>query len=84
MAHNYIHYTTTTIHVLLYSSSVLLGRLAVPCSRCLLQVWWSTFPATLYQHYGIFCLPLGQPTGKYLLSKISKGGQGQHSVYLAS
>jgi hypothetical protein len=34
MAHTNIHHTTTTIHVLLYTSSVLLGRLAVPCSLC--------------------------------------------------
>ncbi len=34
------------------------------------------------EHWGLLLyLPLGQPAGKYLLSKISKSGQGQHSVY---
>ncbi len=34
------------------------------------------------QHYtGVSYLPPGQPAGKYLLSKISKRGQCQHSVY---
>jgi hypothetical protein len=32
---------------------------------------------------GVSYLPLGQPAGKYLLCKISNGGQGQHSMYLA-
>jgi hypothetical protein len=40
----------------------------------------SPAPAVHYISY----LPVGQPAGKYLLSKISKGGQGQHSMYLAS
>ncbi len=30
---------------------------------------------------GVSYLLLGNPAGKYLLSKISKSGQGQHSVY---
>jgi hypothetical protein len=42
---------------------------------------YCTFPAV--QHHlntGVFYLSVGLPAGKYLLSKISKGGQGQHSV----
>ncbi len=38
-AHTYIHHTSTTIHVLLYTSSILLGRLAVLHSLCLLQLY---------------------------------------------
>ncbi len=37
MAHAYIHHIATIIHVLLYTSSILLGRLAGLSSRCLLQ-----------------------------------------------
>ncbi len=37
MAHADIHHTATIIHVLLYTSSILLGRLAGLSSRCLLQ-----------------------------------------------
>jgi hypothetical protein len=33
------------------------------------------------QNTGVPYLPLGKQAGKYLLSKISKSGQGQHSVY---
>jgi hypothetical protein len=33
------------------------------------------------QNTGVPYLPLGKPAGKYLLSKISKSGQGQHSRY---
>jgi hypothetical protein len=41
-----------------------------------------TFPVTLHQSYtGVFYLLIGYPAGKYFLSKISKSGQGQHSVY---
>jgi hypothetical protein len=36
-AHMYIHHTSITIHVLLYTSSILLGRLAVLHSLCPLQ-----------------------------------------------
>jgi hypothetical protein len=30
---------------------------------------------------GVSYLPVGLPAGKYLLSKISKSGEGHHSVY---
>ncbi len=44
-----------------------------------------TFPAAVHQQYTGDCYSsLGYPAGKYLLSKISKGGQGQHYVYLVS
>jgi hypothetical protein len=48
MARTYIHHTTTIIHVLLYTSSILLGRLAAPCSRCLLQYCIYKKVATLH------------------------------------
>ncbi len=45
-------------------------------------VLYCTFSATVaQQNTGVPYLPLGQPAGKYLLSKISKSGQGQQSVY---
>jgi hypothetical protein len=37
----YIHNSITTIHVLLYTSSILLGRLAVLHSLCPLQLFFS-------------------------------------------
>ncbi len=55
-AHMYIHHTSTTIYVLLYTSSILLGRVALLHSLCPLQLYrkrhffklWAVFPANWF------------------------------------